>query len=344
MMVKMEKRNPLLDVPKLDYNKIMNGSARDEILQAMKDYAFFYIVNIPKFDPHAEIDVMRRFFNQPREVKESYASVKHNPSNNNVLRGYGYTANQAGEAIEEVYNIGQYERRDVDIRDLSCRAEYISREPNLWPADNDFPGSEEFQSTLWNGFQIRIKLARKLVEELAAGLEFSEFVDKFKEAEFTSFYLKKYTAREASDNVKIYKADSGYTMKAEDGRDLSIPSHVDTTITLLATYSNGGLQAYYQGLWHDVPSVMGSLMMMSGELIEELSDRKIPSLRHRVIDIKTDRYSTPFFFNPSFHANISTSLSGLPTKTGTQYRTFGPWQVTQLHRDEPLLLNPNSLN
>jgi len=44
------------------------------------------------------------------------------------------------------------------------------------------------------------------------------------------------------DNINIYKAESGYSMKSEEGMDLSVPSHVDTTITLLTTYSNGGLQ------------------------------------------------------------------------------------------------------
>ena len=48
--------------------------------------------------------------------------------------------------------------------------------------------------------------------------------------------------RDGGDNSQIYSADSGYNMKTEGGQDLFIPAHVDTTITLLATYSNGGLQ------------------------------------------------------------------------------------------------------
>ena len=37
-------------------------------------------------------------------------------------------------------------------------------------------------------------------------------------------------------------------MVTEDGRDLSIPSHEDTTITLLTTYNNGGLQVSGQSM------------------------------------------------------------------------------------------------
>nr|AIW06452.1 putative isopenicillin-n-synthase [Bathyctena chuni] len=337
--------NPLIDVPKLKYQSIMKGTCQDDILNAMSEYGFFYIIDIPGFDSHAELDTMKAFFNWPQETKEKYASMKHNSNNKNVLRGYGLTRNSEGAPMEEVFNIGQYEARNITIQDVQSRAEYISREPNIWPENaNDLEGSKDFKSVLQNGFKIRMELANKLVDEVAAAMDYNEFVEKFAEGEFTSFYLKKYIAREAKDNTEIYKADSGYSMVSEDGRDLSMPSHIDTTMTLLATYSNGGLQAWYKNAWYDVPAVMNSIMMMTGSLIEELTDNKLPSLRHRVIDIKGDRYSTPFFFNPSFHANISKSLSGKETETGKESKTFGPWQVVQLHRDEPLLLNPTSLD
>nr|AIW06481.1 putative isopenicillin-n-synthase [Ctenophora sp. T WRF-2014] len=342
MVLLKDAANPLHDVAKIEHSQIMAGNAKQDILDALQKWGFFYIVNIPDFDALKEMETMKTFFGHPQEVKERFASNKNNPANSNVLRGYGYTKNNEGQPIEEVFNIGQYENRSVGISDVSCKAEYISREPNLWPSTVE--GSEEFRKFLSQGFQMRIQVARKIVEEIAGVLGYREFVEKFTEAEFTSFYLKKYTARNEKDNVMIYKSDSGYSMKSEDGRDLSIPSHVDTTITLLATYSNGGLQALYKDAWYDVPSAMGSLLMMSGELIENLSDGKLPSLRHRVIDIKSDRYSTPFFFNPSFHADIATSMSGRKTKAGKEdWTTFGPWQVIQLHRDEPLLLNPGSL-
>nr|AIW06456.1 putative isopenicillin-n-synthase [Ctenophora sp. N2 WRF-2014] len=336
--------NPLNNVPKFNYRDILDGSAREDIVQAMQQYAFFYIVNIPGFDAQAEFEAIKAFFGLPQVIKERCATIKHNPNNSNVLRGYGFTKSVAGQPIEEVFNMGQYEDRKISLSDVESNAEFISREPNKWPGEEDFNTSKDFRASLQNGFQMRMGLSRKLVEEIGRGLQYKEFVEMFTKSEFTSFYLKKYTARKEKDNVNIYTADSGYSMKAEDGRDLSVPSHIDTTITLLTTYANGGLQALYKDEWHDVPSVMGSIMLMSGSLIEELSDGKLPSLRHRVIDIKSDRYSTPFFFNPSYHAKICESLSGKCTETGKEWQTFGPWQVKQLHRDEPLLLTPTSLN
>ena len=73
----------------------------------------------------------------------------------------------------------------------------LFREPNVWPEETDLePNSKNFQAVLQNGFKIRMKLASKLVEEIAAGLRYPQFVELFKEAEFSSFYLKKYTERE----------------------------------------------------------------------------------------------------------------------------------------------------
>ena len=63
------------------------------------------------------------------------------------------------------------------------------------------------------------------------------------------------------DNLDIYAADSGYTMKTEDGRDLSIPSHIDTTITLLAIYSNGGLQV--------LPEILGTRYNIDAYLLTD---------------------------------------------------------------------------
>ena len=66
----------------------------------------------------------------------------------------------------------------------------------MWPAENDI-GFDcfKFRSVLINAFQLRMKLAQKLVEEIAAGLKYPEFVEKFNVAELAGFYLKKYAER-----------------------------------------------------------------------------------------------------------------------------------------------------
>nr|AIW06459.1 putative isopenicillin-n-synthase [Hormiphora californensis] len=337
----LDETNPLSAVPKIDYADLVSGAALEQIRHAVKEYAFFYIINIPEFDASLELNLMKGYFAQSYAEKDQCASVKNNPDNCNVLRGYGYQ-NSGGTRIEEVFNIGQYET--ADSKERSCKAEKIAREPNVWPDSTPSFDGARFKEIMKKGFDIRMRVSKMIVDALGRIIDSEAFPRMFGESEFTSFYLKKYTERNAEDNIGIYAEDSGYTMVAEDGRDLSIPSHVDTTVTLLTTYNNGGLQAMYKGEWHDVPSLLGSIMMMSGSLMHELTEGQLPPLKHRVIDIKRDRFSLPFFLNPSFHSDISkTWTSGKETETGKSFKTFGPWQVTQLHRDEPLLLCSTSL-
>ena len=46
------------------------------------------------------------------------------------------------------------------------------------------------------------------------------------------------------------------------------------------------------------------MILMTGCLLEELTDGKIKALSHRVLDIKSDRFSAPFIFNPSYVKHI----------------------------------------
>eukprot|EP00116_Pleurobrachia_bachei_P006176 sb/3466438/ len=338
----MSLENPLSAVPKIDYADLVSGKGLDQLKYAVTEFAFFYIVNIPEFDALTELNLMKGYFAQSYADKDACASAKNNPKNSNVLRGYGYTKASDGTRIEEVFNIGQFETQDT--KEWTCNAERISREPNVWPSTTATFDGEWFHSVMKRGFDVRMKLSKLVIEALGKIIESPDFAKMFGDSEFTSFYLKKYTERNVNENKSIYASDSGYDMVTEDGKDLSIPSHVDTTITLLTTYNNGGLQAVYNDKWYDVPSLQGSILFMSGCLINELTDGKLPSLRHRVVDIKRDRFSLPFFMNPSFHSDISkTWTSGKETETGKKFKTFGPWQVTQLHRDEPLLLTSTSL-
>ena len=79
--------NPLQNVPKLDYTQLIKGEIQADIISAMREFAFFYVVDIPEFEAEAELEVMREFFSLPLSVKERYGTVKLNPNNANVFRG-----------------------------------------------------------------------------------------------------------------------------------------------------------------------------------------------------------------------------------------------------------------
>ena len=82
-------------------------------------------------------------------------------------------------------------------------------------------------------------------------------------------------------------------------------------LTLLAQDDVGGLQVQTPaGNWVDAPRIEGSFVVNVGDMLHRLSNGKLMSTPHRVINRSgRERYSCPFFFDPHVSANIA-PLSG----------------------------------
>lgn len=78
-------------------------------------------------------------------------------------------------------------------------------------------------------------------------------------------------------------------------------------LTLLAQDDVGGLQVQTpSGDWVDAPPMEGALIVNVGDMLHRLSNGKLLSTPHRVINTSgRERYSVPFFFDPHVSANIA---------------------------------------
>ena len=112
-------------------------------------------------------------------------------------------------------------------------------------------------------------------------------------------------------------------------------------LTLLAQDDVGGLQVQTPaGQWVDVPPRDNALIVNVGDMLHRMSNGKLLSTPHRVINATgRERYSVPFFFDPNVTANIA-PLPG----TGTakfQPLNFGDFLKAELeasydaHQDGP---------
>ena len=96
------------------------------------------------------------------------------------------------------------------------------------------------------------------------------------------------------------------TLTPEPGQ-LGCGAHTDYgTLTLLADDGNGGLQVRERsGEWIDVAVPPGHLVVNLGDLMAIWTNDRWVSNPHRVVNPPgVDRYSSPFFVEPSFHLQI----------------------------------------
>ena len=92
----------------------------------------------------------------------------------------------------------------------------------------------------------------------------------------------------------------------EDGKVVVCGVHSDSTIlTLLETFHYAGLEVLSEnGTWLAVKPRPGTLVVNIGDMLAQFTGGRLKATKHRVVDLGKDRYSVPFFLEPSYHADI----------------------------------------
>jgi len=314
--------NALADVPAVKYADLVNdNTAADQtILEAMQAFGFFYVNNVPEYNASVEQQYLERFFDLPEEQKENLEIRRHNPDNTNAYRGYCPGLDDVDTTLQfkNVFNIGPHEVRypTPQSEDALEKLRYEVSEPNVWPETDDCQFDKEFKEVFQVGFEIRRNIARAFIRSISRSLGFSKLPELFSEDEFSAMGLRRYPVRQEI-NTNMY---SDF-----DGRLLRELEHVDSTVTVLSTFNNGGLQALYKNQYREVPVTGEGFLVNIGKLVDDIIDHKLVSLKHRVVETSADRHSITYFLGPAFDADISKSMSGEPTEAGRKYTIFGEW-------------------
>ncbi|CAG0884325.1 unnamed protein product [Darwinula stevensoni] len=118
---------------------------------------------------------------------------------------------------------------------------------------------------------------------------------------------------------------------------LQCSEHTDSGfLTLLSTFHYGGLQIGREGEgWLDVPPRPDALVANIGDMLGRFSGGRFKATVHRVVDCGEDRYSVPFFFDPSWDAPVSCRMPfGNPHLSARQSAegglTYGHWLLGKI--------------
>ena len=221
----------------------------------------------------------RAFFALPDHVKRSY----HIPGGGGA-RGYTPFGTESAkdsdiQDLKEFWHIG---------RDLPPGHKFEPYMPaNVWPQELD-----GFRDTYLEMFAAFDKAGARILEAIARYLELAPdfFVD---------------TVRDGNSVMRLIH----YPPVPEESPAVRAGAHEDiNTITLLIGAEEAGLELLdRQGNWRPVTPKAGELAVNIGDMLQRLTNDRLPSTTHRVVNPAPERrgfarYSMPFFlhFRPDY--------------------------------------------
>ena len=127
------------------------------------------------------------------------------------------------------------------------------------------------------------------------------------------------------------------TQPAEEGLFGSAPHTDYGFITLLAQDDVGGLEVKNKGGdWVPAPPIPNSFVMNVGDILARWSNDVFVSTPHRVINRSgRERYSQPFFFDPSMEAQIEALPACVPEGAAPKYEPvlYGDYLMERIDKN-----------
>jgi len=238
-------------------------------------------------------------FELPAADKARLLRRAFDASRPNVYRGWFPL--QPGEfSYKEGIDIGPdvaYPERPVDPADPLCEA-------TPFPDEAALPGWRAAAARYYRGMET---VGRVLNRSIARGLGLPETTfDAAFEGGISSLRLAHYPPRGPES---LGARDPASLRVSEGGRDywlVNVPHADSGIITLLAQNGVEGLQArMLDGTWVTVPPNEGTLAINFGKLLERWTGGRIRATEHRVVSLRGERYSVPFFYEPRVDAEIA---------------------------------------
>jgi isopenicillin N synthase-like dioxygenase len=237
--------------------------------------------------------VIKKFFSLPDEVKSKYEKPEIGFQRGYTGKGKEHAKGRNTGDLKEFYHVGQ-ELDNIPDTD-ETKKEYPA---NIWPTE-----VPEFKDIANEAFRTLEAAGKNMLKAIALYLELDEnyFEDKVAYGNSILRQIHYFPI----ENPEAVPADA---VRAAEHGDINL-------ITLLMGASADGLQVLRKdGKWIPITALPDQLVVNVGDMLERLTNKKLKSTIHRVVNppremMHTSRYSIPFFMHPRSEMDL-TCLQG----------------------------------
>ena len=266
-------------VPVIDIS-VPRSRVVEEIAAACRDWGFFQVRGhgVPEAVMTDTLSAARAFFALPREAKRAYLRTRENP--------WGYYDRELTKNArdkKEVFDIGpdatgQHSHKDA----FEGETRWPEKPGNFRPAIETYVAAADQVTTL-------------LLKAIGEGLGASDVISDAFRPTHSSFL-----------RLNHYPVDDPIAGEQSDQVGLGVHHHSDAgALTLLWQSDTAGLQVYRDGYWFGIPPIHDAFVINIGDMVQVWSNDLYVAPQHRVLAMEqVDRFSFPYFCNPSYDAVI----------------------------------------
>lgn len=268
---------------------------------------------------------VREFFALPEEIKLNYEIENLGGQRGYTAKGKEHAKGRTIGDLKEFFHVGQ---------EISP----IERSRLGYP-ENVFPQEvPEFAPATIAAFRVLEATGIQILRAIALYLELDEFYfdDRVRQGNSILRTIH-YFPLDSSQNIA-----SGAVRAAAHG-DINL-------ITLLMGASAAGLEILrHDGVWIPVTALPDAIVVNVGDMLERLTNKKLKSTVHRVVNppqesLATPRYSIPFFMHPISAMDLSCLASCVDENNPQQFPDITAGEFLNLRLREIGLINSDSLD
>jgi isopenicillin N synthase-like dioxygenase len=307
-MLEVSRRADFSEIPIIDVGSLGSGTDAEAnvvaSIRAASEYVgFFYAINhgIASDEIRSIFAAVKSFFALPQVQRDAIYLVNSPNYRGYLPIGVRGTTERPGDLLES-FNVGN----ELGLDDPDVRSGKPLHGANQWPAG--LPG---FRDAVIRYYGLMDGLMRRLLQGFAMAAELPrDGFDHLFRKPLTQMRLLHYPAQDTPQ---------GGMIGARPHRDFGF-------FTILLQDDVGGLEVSNQvGEWVVAPPLQDSFIINIAEMFKLLTNGRFSSALHRVINrYGRERYSVPFFVNPSYDA----VLAPLPQFIDEAHpRQFGPYCV-----------------